>query len=249
MGKIIFLDVDGTLVDYENHLPESAVLAVRKARENGHRVYICTGRSKAEVYENIWEIGLDGMIGGNGSYVEDHGHVVMHQMITPEQCRHIVDWLKERGLEFYLESNAGLFASAGFEEAGEPVIQEYSRRKGKEGADKIKVRDVFPEMIFDGELYRDDVNKVSFILNQYQDYKDAVVETHYEKNKTDSTYHGGTDGGGIHDRLRCENSGDHSGFGDNDSSRDDGGRDNNCGGDGWEGVPDQTACSIFKRLR
>ena len=56
------------------------------------------------------------------------------------------------------------------------MIQEYSRRKGKEGADKIKVRDAFPEMIFDGELYRDDVNKVSFILNQYQDYKDAVTE-------------------------------------------------------------------------
>ena len=50
MGKIIFLDVDGTLVDYENRLPDSAVTAVRRARENGHRVYICTGRSKAEVY-------------------------------------------------------------------------------------------------------------------------------------------------------------------------------------------------------
>ncbi len=47
----------------------------------------------------------------------------------------------------------------------------------------------------------------------------------------------------------AKTAGDHSGFGDNDSSRDDGGRDNNCGGDGWEGVPDQTACSIFKRLR
>ncbi len=56
MGKIIFLDVDGTLVDYEGNLPESAVEAIRKARENGHKVYICTGRSKAEVYENIWEI-------------------------------------------------------------------------------------------------------------------------------------------------------------------------------------------------
>ena len=44
MGKIIFLDVDGTLVDYENRLPESAVLAVRKARENGHRVRI-SGKS------------------------------------------------------------------------------------------------------------------------------------------------------------------------------------------------------------
>ncbi|WP_019786776.1 HAD hydrolase family protein, partial [Streptococcus sobrinus] len=30
-SKVIFLDVDGTLVDYENHLPESAVEAIRKA--------------------------------------------------------------------------------------------------------------------------------------------------------------------------------------------------------------------------
>ena len=40
MGKIIFIDVDGTLLDYENKLPASADLAIKKARENGHRVYI-----------------------------------------------------------------------------------------------------------------------------------------------------------------------------------------------------------------
>ena len=62
MKKIIFIDVDGTLVDYEGHLPESAVKAIRQARNNGHRVYICTGRSKAEVYPNLWDIWLDGMI-------------------------------------------------------------------------------------------------------------------------------------------------------------------------------------------
>ena len=61
MGKIIFLDVDGTLVDYENRLPSSAVKAIRQARSNGHRVYICTGRSRAEVYPELWDIGLDGM--------------------------------------------------------------------------------------------------------------------------------------------------------------------------------------------
>ena len=49
MGKIIFLDVDGTLADYENRIPPSAVRAVRAARRSGHRVYICTGRSRAEV--------------------------------------------------------------------------------------------------------------------------------------------------------------------------------------------------------
>ena len=173
MGKIIFLDVDGTLVDYENRLPASAVEAIRRARANGHRVYICTGRSRAEVYPPLWEIGLDGMIGGNGSYVEDHGTVVMHQLITAEQCRRIVDWLHNRGLEFYLESNNGLFASEHFEEAAVPAIRLYSKRKEREGADQATVRSVFPEMIFGGELYRDDLNKVSFLLDSYQDYLDA----------------------------------------------------------------------------
>ena len=171
--KVLFIDVDGTLVDYENNLPESAVTAIRKARENGHRVYISTGRSKAEVYQNIWDIGLDGMIGGNGSYVEDRGQVIFHQLITAEECRNIVNWLHGRGLEFYLESNNGLFASENFETMGEPVIQEYSRRKGKDDACRLTVRQAFPDMIFGGELYREDLNKVSFILNSYQDFLDA----------------------------------------------------------------------------
>ena len=173
-GKIIFIDVDGTLVDYSGQLPESAVKAVREARANGHRVYISTGRSKAEVYQNIWDIGLDGMIGGNGSYVEDHGHVVLHRLITPEQCRRIVDWLHGRGLEFYLESNNGLFASERFEEKSAPAMLEYQNRKGAETI--LSVREAFPDMIFGGELYRDDLNKVSYLLNSYQDFLDTRAQ-------------------------------------------------------------------------
>ena len=173
MGKIIFIDVDGTLVDYDGNIPGSAVKAIRAARANGHRVYISTGRSKAEVYQDIWDIGLDGMIGGIGSYVEDQGQVILHQLISKDQCKRVVDWLHGRGLEFYLESNNGLFASEHFEEQGEPVMQEYSKRKGKGGGEGITVRKAFPDMIFDGELYRDDLNKISFILSEYQDYLDA----------------------------------------------------------------------------
>ena len=174
MAKIIFIDVDGTLITYENILPPSAVEAIRTARKNGHKVYICTGRSRAEVYGYIWDIGLDGMIGGNGSYVESDGKVIMHQVISIEDAKHIVDWLHSRKLEFYLESNAGLFASENFEKRGEATIQEYSARKGK----NIKtIRDAFPEMIYSKKnLYRDDLNKVSFVLESYQDYLDALKE-------------------------------------------------------------------------
>lgn len=163
MGKIIFIDVDGTLLDYENKLPASADIAIKEARKNGHHVY-------------IWNIGLDGMIGGNGSYVKDKDTVVMYQLITLEQCKHIVDWCHSRNLEFYLESNNGLFASKNFEEKGNPVIKVYGQRKGKENASEQTVRTVFSEMIYGGELYRDDCNKVSFILNSYQDHLDSIKE-------------------------------------------------------------------------
>ena len=51
MSKVIFLDVDGTLIDYEAKTPASAKKAVELARANGHRVYICIGCSKAEVLQ------------------------------------------------------------------------------------------------------------------------------------------------------------------------------------------------------
>lgn len=176
-SKIIFLDVDGTLVNYSNELPSSAVKAIRLARDNGHKVFICTGRSEAEVSNELWDIGLDGMIGGNGSYVKAGSEVVMHQLITLEQCKHIISWLNEKNLEFYLESNNGLFASKNFNEVGTPVVQEYQARKGRDAT--LTPKEVFHGMIFDNkeeDLIRDDLNKVSFILNSYQDHLDSIEE-------------------------------------------------------------------------
>lgn len=178
MVKIIFLDVDGTLVDYDNRIPESAVKAIRLARDKGHKVYVCTGRSRAEMQTEIWDIGIDGMIGGNGSYVEDNEEVVMHQLISKDDAKHIVDWLHSRGLEFYLESNNGLFASENFKEAARPVLREYSLRKGKteEEVKDQEAEDALHGLIYGGELYRDDLNKVSFILSDYQDHLDSIEE-------------------------------------------------------------------------
>ena len=174
--KILFLDVDGTITDYEGNIPESCKAAIRTARANGHRAYLCTGRSKAEIPPELSQIGFDGMIGGNGSYVEDEGQVVMHQLITLEQCRHIVNWLHGRGLEFYLESNNGLFASENFREAARPVLRTYMGRKGAPNAGTLETDDVMHGMVYGANLYRDDLNKVSFILDSYQDHLDSIKE-------------------------------------------------------------------------
>ena len=176
MGKIVFLDVDGTLINYETVCPESAMKAVELARANGHKVYICTGCSKAEIEQRTLPE-LDGMIGANGGYVEDAGEVVMHQALTVDQVKHIVDWCNERELGFYLEANSGMYINHWFTVQAPATMVKYAMGKGADEATAQAKADGFVNsMIRTDDLYRDDVNKVSFILSTYQDHVDSRTE-------------------------------------------------------------------------
>ncbi|EOS60276.1 cof-like hydrolase [Firmicutes bacterium M10-2] len=178
MSKIVFLDVDGTLIDYSAKCPDSAKLAVDQARANGHKVYICTGCSKAEIEQRDLPK-LDGMIGGNGAYVEDNEEVVMHQGLSKEDVKHIVDWCNEKKLGFYLEANSGMYANEYMKEQGPTVMFRYGTGKG---ADEMTAKEAAANFVnsfiyLEGEdLYRDDVNKISFILSDYQDHLDSKKE-------------------------------------------------------------------------
>lgn len=178
MRKIVFLDVDGTLINYHAQLPESAARAVNEARANGHKVYICTGCSKAEI-EQRHLCDLDGMIGGNGAYVEDDGKVIMHHGLTKDEVKKIVDWCNARHLGFYLEANSGMYCNDYMYEQGPAVMTKYAQGKG---ADLTQAKESASHFI-DGfihlqgeDLYRDDVNKISFILSDYQDHLDSKKE-------------------------------------------------------------------------
>lgn len=178
MGKIIFLDVDGTLIDYEAKMPASAGKAVDMARLNGHKVYICTGCSKAEVLQrNLCQ--LDGMIGGNGAYVEDQNQVIMHQGLSKEDVKHIVDWCNDRKLGFYLEANSGMYCNEYMLEQGPATMVKYAQGKGADITDAKALAKHFVNnfILLKGDaLYREDVNKISFILSSYQDHLDSKTK-------------------------------------------------------------------------
>ncbi len=178
MRKIVFLDVDGTLINYETKCPDSAKKAVEQALDNGHKVYICTGCSKAEIEQRDLPR-LSGMIGGNGAYVEDDGVVVMHQGLSKEDVRHIVDWCNERHLGFYLEANSGMYCNDYMLEQGPATMVKYATGKGADIAKAEATASGFVNSFIhlQGEdLYREDVNKISFILSSYQDHLDSKTE-------------------------------------------------------------------------
>ena len=66
-SKLVFIDIDGTLAD-ENHIvPESAKTACARAQANGHKLFICTGRSVPKIERNILDLGFDGVVSVAGA--------------------------------------------------------------------------------------------------------------------------------------------------------------------------------------
>ncbi|WP_234122359.1 Cof-type HAD-IIB family hydrolase [Clostridium hydrogenum] len=102
--KMIFFDIDGTIVDEETHIiPESAIKAIRKARENGHLVFINTGRTFFNVTDDVREIGFDGYVCGCGTYIFFDGQPVLAKSIPHEKCVGIIKKLRECKIDGLLE--------------------------------------------------------------------------------------------------------------------------------------------------
>lgn len=176
--KVIFVDVDGTLVNDDGLVPDSARTAITKARDNGHQVYLCTGRSKPELYEPILSIGFDGIIGAGGGYVEVDEKIIYHKKVADEDVVHMVDFFNEKQLDFYLESNGGLFASQNLEAHLDKLI--YGDVENDPIAREKKVNNPHPfmESLTYGEtnLYRTDVNKACFLENKAVPFEEIKNE-------------------------------------------------------------------------
>ena len=67
--KIVFLDIDGTFTVPLEKPTELAVRAVREARENGHKVFVSTGRNMPIVSEDVLAAGFDGVVASAGRYI------------------------------------------------------------------------------------------------------------------------------------------------------------------------------------
>ena len=109
--KAVFLDVDGTLVNERGLVPDSAQRAVRDARANGHRVFLCTGRSPAELWPQIRDIGFDGLIAASGAFVEVGEDVLVHRGLTGQEVGHVLDFFGLHHIDIYLQANDGIYAT------------------------------------------------------------------------------------------------------------------------------------------
>lgn len=114
--KAVFLDIDGTLLDFSGKVPESAKEAIRKAKANGHKMVLCTGRSKFQIPKVLFELGMDGVIAGAGAFVEareqtkeGEKEIILHQAVIDEaHAKSSYEYLEGNGFLFCYQAEDGI---------------------------------------------------------------------------------------------------------------------------------------------
>ena len=167
--KLIFMDVDGTFTaPGGNEPPESAVRAVKRARELGHKVFLCSGRNNG-MMEPLYHIGFDGGIASCGGYVFAGDKVLYDCPLTEEQQHKAISLLSGAGVFLSIE---GKDNSYGDHEARDFLVSDGSRGSYLMSMIKAVWVDLGPKPMaeYDGEP----IYKIVFTCDDEDKIKPAV---------------------------------------------------------------------------
>ena len=110
MKKAVFFDIDGTLWDEEQQIPDSTREALRRLKENGHFLFICSGRTRIFIPDkDLMPLGFDGVVAGCGTYGEFRGETKFYHKIEPEQIKKECEFLNGLQAEYILEGRYALY--------------------------------------------------------------------------------------------------------------------------------------------
>lgn len=109
-SKIIFLDLDGTLVHPHMPISQKNKEAILQAQQNGHLVYICTGRNVCGIDQELKELGFNGIIASAGGYIQVEHEVLEKTFIDDEKIHEIMDIFTKHDIAFTLESTDCTYA-------------------------------------------------------------------------------------------------------------------------------------------
>ncbi|MCR5784931.1 MAG: Cof-type HAD-IIB family hydrolase [Eubacterium sp.] len=132
-SKVIFFDIDGTLWNMYRSIPDSTRAAIKVLRQNGHKVFINSGRTRSFIQnKNLLSLGFDGIVAGCGTYIEMGEDIPKNLTIESGLLNDTIDALRSRGAAIILEGSEYLYFDLE-EFAGDPygdlVIADVGNRR------------------------------------------------------------------------------------------------------------------------
>jgi hypothetical protein len=108
--RTLFFDIDGTIWDRHNMIPESTVRAIRKASKNGHKTFICSGRSRGYITDpRLLDIGFDGIVSACGTMIEFEGREIFCRSIPVDLTEYTINTVRRFGFRPILEGKEYLY--------------------------------------------------------------------------------------------------------------------------------------------
>lgn len=112
--KLVFFDIDGTLWDERQRIPESTKEAVAALQKNGHKAVICSGRTRGFIRDpELLAMNFDGIVAGCGTMIEyGKDGVIFHHLIDDETALSVVELIYRCGFGAILEGPKCLYLDA-----------------------------------------------------------------------------------------------------------------------------------------
>lgn len=158
-SRIVFLDVDGTLVGHDQQLSPAVAEAVRLARANGHLLFLSTGRSPVEIPANVTDLGFDGVISASGGFIEHGGELVGRSTMPAAAVDELSELFHARGVEYAMQGYEGVYPSQGLLERLTPIFGRIGIHLGDDEGEGARMA---REFTYRGPAPRDAVAKASF---------------------------------------------------------------------------------------
>lgn len=111
MSKLIFFDIDGTLVDFSMHIPDSTIEALQEARAKGHKLAICTGRPYTNIYPFLMDMEFDGVVASAGAYIQYQNRSIYHSVLDTKKLAILAELFRRHGAAYFLQGYSGRFVS------------------------------------------------------------------------------------------------------------------------------------------
>lgn len=98
----IFLDIDGTIFE-GNEVNKEDLDAIKKAREQGHKVFINTGRTYAIIPEKVKNLEVDGIIAGLGTHIIYNGETLRSVILPKPLLKKVSEYALLKSLKIELQ--------------------------------------------------------------------------------------------------------------------------------------------------
>lgn len=178
MRKMVFIDLDGTMMDENKKVSKKNIDAIDTALNKGNIISVCSGRSinggryavdRLPVHENLYQIGY------HGAFIRNvkNNKIIYKNPMSNEQVKKISDYALERNMFHICFSDRGIFVpndtSSAFNIYINKVKEEYKVFNTAEDIFKTK-KDIYKVMI----VSFDDQDKLYDFKDKFKSIEEVI---------------------------------------------------------------------------